>query len=91
MTAITRQRCANHFSREAVSNCMVCARHFCRECVTEHHDQMLCSSCLERTAAQLTGKEQTAGWIGLLSLAAGALFLVWTLFYWAGDLLARSQ
>ena len=91
MNAIVKQRCANHAGREAVSKCVECTRFFCRECVTEHGERMLCSACLLRTATGASAARQGGGWLMLAAMGSAGLLLLWTLFYWAGDLLANSR
>ena len=88
MQTLIHRRCQYHPSREAVARCPECQRFFCRECITEHNDQVLCTSCLQR----LVGRSDTDSRNGLrsvfklLQLCCGVL-VIWMCFYYFGQLL----
>lgn len=89
MQELVRQRCFNHFKREAAARCPVCLKFFCRECVTEHEDRVLCAACLERESRNIS--RHGTGVPGLwsaLQLASGGL-AVWFFFYLLGRLLLK--
>lgn len=89
MSEISQQRCFNHTSREAVARCPECRRCFCRECVTEHEDRVLCAACLRKLAAR--GERRRRRWqgVGLLLRATLGFLVLWTLLYYAGQILLR--
>ena len=87
MIDLTRRRCLNHESREAVARCPACGRYFCRECITEHEDQVLCASCLNiKSQATFYSKSRFNSLLSILQFAAGTL-LLWIFFYYLGQLL----
>jgi len=88
VNSLSQQRCANHGGREAVAKCISCNRFFCRECVTEHGERMLCSACLAQSAVRSAGSNQRSRNVTLGALGLAGLVLAWTLFYFAGDLIA---
>ncbi len=83
MEDLSRKRCANHASREAVARCPECVRFYCRECITEHQGRVLCSTCLARTRAT-ADKEKRAGMVLGMARFSGGVFLAWMLFYYIG-------
>ena len=88
MEDLSNQRCYHHQRREAVVRCLDCQRYFCRECVTEHHDRMLCTQCLERLSDHREKRSRL--WVrGLLLVTQGTFgfLLLWYAFYVVGLML----
>ena len=87
MQDLVQQRCYRHDQREAVARCLECERFFCRECVTEHHDRVLCSSCLEKqVVTKQTGTSKAVLFYRVTQFAFGGM-TIWLLFYLVGHLL----
>lgn len=87
MTALARQRCAIHPTREAAARCPQCGDSFCRECITEHDDRIICASCLRQlTAAAERTTQARRNWWPLAQLGAG-LLSAWVVFYIVGQVL----
>ena len=89
MQDISRQRCFNHESREAVARCPECSRYFCRECVTEHDDRVMCSGCLKKQVSDFKEKKKRFRIFSRLVLFSGNLLFLWFLFYYSGRLLLK--
>lgn len=90
MTALTRQRCIHHETREAVARCPVCARFYCRECIVEHEGRVVCASCLAKEAAPAAAKGSARRRLAPLRRLAGAgagLIVAWLAFYFLGRVL----
>lgn len=88
--SIRAWRCARHPEREAAARCPVCGQPFCRECVVEHEGRLLCTACLaklNRPAATRPPRD-FARMRARLVLAA-AVATLWSVFFFAGELLAR--
>lgn len=84
---LTRQRCVNHYQREAVARCPECRRFYCRECVTEHEDRVICASCLSRQVQQAPRDRHPLRPV-LRGIHLFVAFLVlWLFFYYAGRIL----
>lgn len=88
MTILVEQRCANHFTREAVAQCPSCNRFFCRECVTEHKGRMMCVACVASLARAERPAERSTRLRWILMAAFGVL-ISWLIFYYLGLMLAR--
>lgn len=90
MTAIARQRCANHPEREAAARCPECGRSFCRECITEHEDRVICAGCLRRlaeTSAAARPPRLAATTFGRLLQLGAAVLCAWFYFHLLGRVL----
>ena len=89
-TLLSQQRCYHHKKREAVVRCPDCGRFFCRECVTEHHQRMLCSMCLQHITR---GREKKSkAWVqSFFWLGQGGIgfVLIWYAFYLMGLFLLK--
>ena len=84
MSELSRQRCRNHYQREAVARCPLCKSHFCRECVTEHDDRVVCASCLAKELANDDRAiKKMFGMRRIIATGVG-LFLLWGIFYYFG-------
>ena len=81
--SISRERCFNHASREAVARCPECGRYFCRECISEHEGRVVCAFCLKRISAEPTKRYRLAGLIRLAEVLLG-IVLLWSSFYLLG-------
>jgi hypothetical protein len=82
---LSRQRCFNHFQREAAARCLECRQFFCRECITEHDDRIVCAACLRKLARQpLLRRRGFASTLRLGQCLAGLLAL-WFCFYLVGE------
>jgi hypothetical protein len=87
---LAHQRCFNHASREAVARCPECRRYLCRECITEHEDQVLCASCLNKLSNTLWAKRfPLIGLVRVVQCFIGFL-LLWLFFYYLGQALLSS-
>ncbi len=87
MTGLAARRCLRHRQREAVALCPECGKYYCRECISEHQGRILCTRCLNASAASGSRARGLAGRFGdLLCSSAGLLFL-WMVFYYFGKFL----
>lgn len=84
MSALTSQRCAIHFGREAVARCPECRQYYCRECITEHEDRVICASCLKRLAAAGSAPPPRRRELWPAVQIACGLLLGWIIFYSVG-------
>lgn len=82
---LARQRCFNHAEREAIARCPECRRYFCRECVTEHDARLLCADCIRNIEHLEEAPPRFQGAVTGLMGFAGALLLIWTVFYFIGS------
>lgn len=87
MATLDGARCTHHAGREAVARCPACQRFFCRECITEHDRRVLCADCLRRLAATPARKASRRGDVALTAAGVAGLFVIWVLFYLAGQAL----
>lgn len=86
MTELRQQRCFRHDQREASGRCPSCRRYYCRECITEHDHRLLCVTCLAQLSATPTPSPRRPWRFDYLYPALG-LLMVFTLFYWLGQIL----
>ena len=84
MASLSGSRCLHHPPREAAARCPECQHFFCRECVIEHHERLLCSSCLKKIT--VVAKRPTRHWFNLWPLFQGlaGFLLTFLLFYSIG-------
>jgi len=84
MASLTSSRCLHHPTREAAARCPECHLLFCRECVIEHHERLLCSSCLKKITH--IAKPPTRHWINLWPLfqSLAGFLLTFLIFYSIG-------
>ena len=86
---LSRSRCFNHASREAVARCPECTRFYCRECITEHDDQVICASCLRKeTDKPKKSKSALVAIVRTIQGICGFIFL-WVLFTVFGEILLK--
>jgi len=83
---ISRERCFNHASREAVARCPECGRYFCRECISEHDDRVICAFCLKRLSKESVKRNRLTGLVRVAQVLIGVL-LLWSSFYLLGKAL----
>ena len=84
---LSRQRCVNHFQREAVARCPECRRFFCRECVTEHEDRMICAACLNKQVKQQAQRRHPFRPVLRTLHLLLAILTLWLFFYYTGRIL----
>jgi hypothetical protein len=89
MNDISRLRCFNHSTREAVALCPQCSHPFCRECITEHEDRVLCARCL--AALEKAPGKRPARIASVLRGSSGLLsfIMLWAVFYYFGKILLK--
>jgi hypothetical protein len=83
---ISRERCSNHVSREAVARCPECGRTFCRECISEHEGRVVCASCLKRLSTKAVRRRRFTLLVPFIQILMGVL-LLWSSFYLLGKAL----
>ena len=85
LPSLSRQRCFNHFQREAAARCVECGNFFCRECIAEHDDRIVCAACLVKLVQRpRSSRRRLAGFFRVCQCALG-LFILWFFFYLAGQ------
>lgn len=84
---LSRQRCVNHWQREAVARCPECRRFFCRECVTEHEDRVICASCLSKQVKQAAKPRRSFRPVFRALHLLLAILTLWLFFYYGGRIL----
>ncbi|MCP3921761.1 MAG: rhomboid family protein [Desulfobacterales bacterium] len=84
---ISSSKCHNHLQREAVAVCLKCGRFYCRECVTEHNDQVICSSCLMVKDEPIFKKFKLRKPFIYSLLFCIGIFSAWIFFFYIGDML----
>ncbi len=87
MKELSQQRCFHHGFREAVARCPECSRFFCRECITEHKEQVLCTTCLNKTVAPQTSKPTWIAPLIQLGFFFFGIITLWLTFYYIGQFL----
>ncbi|OGH60014.1 MAG: hypothetical protein A3G34_12080 [Candidatus Lindowbacteria bacterium RIFCSPLOWO2_12_FULL_62_27] len=88
MTELAASSCRLHPDRPAAALCPGCRRYYCRECVTEHDDQLLCRSCMDAVRSPADRRAGLWEWPARLAMLGAGLFGVYTLFYFAGQILS---
>jgi hypothetical protein len=85
MPDVSRQRCFNHYQREAVARCPECGQFYCRECITEHEDRVICAACLRKLAARPPRRRRVFAWVFRFGQCALGVMVLWFFFYLVGE------
>ena len=86
--SISRSRCYNHPTREAVALCTVTGKPYCRECIVEHEGKMVAAHVVADLLAEPEQTSDSRWKRGRQWLVSGiSLLVLWYGFFLLGRLL----